>query len=258
MHFFDDETRDWADPDYSDYSGGGAAAAPDRRRRDARLPLVAAGDAADAGLQPGHEGDRDLPRPDRAALLAVDDGRHPLAEGRARLAGASSPSYAPDGLEEQHPGGRAGRAASGCTPASSAATTAPSWSRRSRLFGADQVHALEFRAFLRDHALGPRRHHRLPRARPRSGTTRSCRTRCAAATVSRARRPTGEDIAGPGRPLPRRLRQRSRKLSGLDCSALAAPAADRRRPRRRRAGRAVRRKVEPGERRQDRAGHARR
>ena len=84
-HFFNDESYDWAHPDYErDYT------APRRAKVHTMV-----GDSTPVYLfwpnalermrayKPGHAADRGLPRPARAALLALDDAAHPAP----RLAG---------------------------------------------------------------------------------------------------------------------------------------------------------------------------
>ena len=87
LQFFTREDMDWERPDYSGYR------APRRKPQH-----LIAGDATPAylfwphalermhRLQPRHAADRGVPRPARAAVLALDDAARPL-DDRARLAG---------------------------------------------------------------------------------------------------------------------------------------------------------------------------
>ncbi len=247
MHYFDDEARDWASGDHPDYS---VAVLP-------RHQLV--GDATPVYLwwPQAMQRMRDY-NPDMKVIGIFRDpierlfSHWMMVVTRWPKVARDWPTfltkYAPDGLEQQLPQGvhiGGFRMHSGVVRGYYGAQL----EQANSLFGADQVHVLEFRAFLRDHGsaldgitdfLGLDRFQEYPEL-PHSmrGSDRVVGTP-----------PTGADIQG----LVDRYRDdfgTFRKLSGLDCSdwplqrliegdlaadELAAQYAT---------------KVEPGERRQD-------
>ena len=193
-HYFDDETVDWSAPDYArDYSAPRRAPDPPaRRRRDAHLPLLAAGARADARLRLRDAAHRGLPRPARAALLALGDAA--LAQPRlARLAGlphrvaAHVPARRGAGRRTHDAVAAHDRPGAGVLRRAAAARL-----RAVRPPAVAAARAAGDAGRLRGHRAP---HDRLPRAAALRARAPAAGTGTPARTRSPARRPTADDLA---------------------------------------------------------------